>query len=616
MSFIESLYTKRKKLADVLADEEYSGIRRIVEDLYPEQAHFIYELLQNAEDTGATDVSFFLEKAKLIFEHNGHPFEEKDVEGITNIGKGGKEGQEDKIGRFGVGFKAVFAYSETPYIWSPTFSFKIEQLVLPINLSKDENLGGKTRFEFPFNNPKKSPADAFDEIATGLRELTEATLLFLHNTQSINWEINSHDSGKICRIDHSTHHVEVLKQAEEKGKASSHFLLFSAPIKIEDVSAQSVSIAYKLEFRSDTSNFSPQKLLSKQLKIVPANPGKVSVFFPAEKETSGLRFHLHAPFVPELSRASIKETSANDPLFVLLAKLAASSLPIIRDLGLLTGEFLGVLPNPKDSLPDRYKPIRQSIVNAMNNEPLTPTYSRSHAPARNLLQAKATLKKLLFKKDLEFLVEHEDEPPKWAIAASQRNSDQDRFLEGLDIKKWDVEDFVSRLQTNDTDKGFTKWLSDHSIMWYQQMYSILYKEYPDSYILYQLKSTRIVLLNDGSYSSGKNCCFPGKDIEQDENFPRVDRRIYESGKKKTQKEDARKFLEKVGVREVGEVEQVDAILESRYTKEKFDPKLNDIERFVALVENDNMCSELFTDHFIFIGLTQGPCGEMDSSVAE
>ena len=31
---------------------------------------------------------------------------------------------EDKIGRFGVGFKAVFAYSETPHIWSPTFSFQ------------------------------------------------------------------------------------------------------------------------------------------------------------------------------------------------------------------------------------------------------------------------------------------------------------------------------------------------------------------------------------------------------------------------------------------------------------------------------------------------------------
>ena len=60
----------------------------------------------------------------------------------------------------------------------------------------------------------------------------------------------------------------------------------------------------------------------------------MAVFFPAEKETSGLRFHLHAPFVPELSRASIKETPANLPLFEQLATLAGASLHQIRDLGL------------------------------------------------------------------------------------------------------------------------------------------------------------------------------------------------------------------------------------------------------------------------------------------
>jgi branched-chain amino acid transport system substrate-binding protein len=32
--------------------------------------------------------------------------------------------------------------------------------------------------------------------------------------------------------------------------------------------------------------------LAKQLKIIPAAPGRVAVFFPAEKEVSGLRFHL------------------------------------------------------------------------------------------------------------------------------------------------------------------------------------------------------------------------------------------------------------------------------------------------------------------------------------
>ncbi len=98
MGFIEDLNKRRRVLSDVINNEEYSGIREIVEDLYPDRAHFIFELLQNAEDTGASEVTFTLEKDSLYFEHNGRPFNEKDVEAITNIGKGTKKNDTDKIG--------------------------------------------------------------------------------------------------------------------------------------------------------------------------------------------------------------------------------------------------------------------------------------------------------------------------------------------------------------------------------------------------------------------------------------------------------------------------------------------------------------------------------------
>ena len=37
---------------------EGTGIRKLVEDLYPDSAHFIYELLQDAEDTAASEARF------------------------------------------------------------------------------------------------------------------------------------------------------------------------------------------------------------------------------------------------------------------------------------------------------------------------------------------------------------------------------------------------------------------------------------------------------------------------------------------------------------------------------------------------------------------------------
>src|SRR2546429_2266299 len=103
MSFIDEVRVDRQPLAHVL--KKHRGIRKIVEDLYPDRAHFIYELLQNAEDTGAFEARFALCEDSVTFEHNGRPFTKDDIWRITDIGEGTHN--EDKIGRFGVGFKAV-----------------------------------------------------------------------------------------------------------------------------------------------------------------------------------------------------------------------------------------------------------------------------------------------------------------------------------------------------------------------------------------------------------------------------------------------------------------------------------------------------------------------------
>ncbi|MBA1446895.1 MAG: ATP-binding protein [Chromatiales bacterium] len=286
MGFIEQVYAKRKKLADVLVDEEYSGIREIVEELYPDKAHFIYELLQNAEDTNATYVTFNLDEDRLVFEHNGDSFTEDDVFGITNIGKGTKKDDKEKIGKFGVGFKAVFAYTETPRIWSPTFAFQISDLVLPSGLTVDPELGGITRFEFPFNNNKKNPSDAYAEVLAGLDDISENTLLFLSSIKSIRWEVKNKKDSVVSRFVHTKYHIEMLKIIGDRTVSSSHFLLFMQPA--EGLRKQCIAIAFSLGFLSNISEYDPAKELSEQFKIVVLRPGNVAVFFPAEKETSGL----------------------------------------------------------------------------------------------------------------------------------------------------------------------------------------------------------------------------------------------------------------------------------------------------------------------------------------
>ena len=613
MSFIDKVREDRLPLATVL--KKHPGIRRIVEDLYPDRAHFIFELLQNAEDAGATEGRFTLGQKSASFEHNGHPFIEKNVWAITDIGA--EEKKEDKIGRFGVGFKAVFAYCETPHIWSPTFSFNISELVLPTELKPKSGLGKKTYFEFPFNNPKKPARVAYEEIKAGLEELAETTLLFLSGIKSIHWQIDQQPVGEVIRINHSEHHIEVRKRVGDKTTSSSHFLRFSDAV--HDLDKRCVAIAFELDFLPNISAFDAKKPLNEQMKIIPANPGRVAVFFPADKETSGLRFHLHAPFVPELSRASIKETPVNEPLFKQLAGLAANSLYTVRDMRLLTGDFLGVLPNRKDAIPKRYLPIFESIIMEMNNKPLTPTHAKKHEPANHLLQAKASLKTLLSEEDIEFLVDYDEESFKWAIGAKQY-TDVDNFLIDLAIQKWDIDEFVQMLEEkasetsrvlsnssknkNITDAEFMAWLAEKSDEWHQAFYEILSEyiigsDYQQRQAIERLKRLKIVRLSNGNYSTGGKCYFPSADIEHDELLPRVAKGVYSSGKSKVQQEAARKFLGKIGVREVGEVEQIEAILKKRYIKDNLNPQKQDLKRFIALVDKEPQQVKLFASYYIF-----------------
>ena len=131
-----SLEQLRKRRSNwVLANRENGfedGIKRLLTDLYPDNAHFIYELLQNAEDPHATTVRFTLNRSSVEFEHDGERlFALKDVESITSIGASTKKDDPTSIGKFGVGFKAVFAYTNTPEIHSGDFHFRIHDLVVP-----------------------------------------------------------------------------------------------------------------------------------------------------------------------------------------------------------------------------------------------------------------------------------------------------------------------------------------------------------------------------------------------------------------------------------------------------------------------------------------------------
>ena len=99
--------------------------------LYTDRTHFVFELLQNAEDAGATRILFRLFEDRLEVTHDGRAFNEADVRGVCGVGEGTKVEDMTQIGKFGIGFKSVYAYTEIPEIHSGGEGFRIENYVRP-----------------------------------------------------------------------------------------------------------------------------------------------------------------------------------------------------------------------------------------------------------------------------------------------------------------------------------------------------------------------------------------------------------------------------------------------------------------------------------------------------
>ena len=581
MSLEELQELRQKRLNWVEANRENKfddGIRRWLTEQYPDNAHFTYELLQNAEDARATEVRFTLREDSGEFEHNGtRLFTLEDVDSITGIGNSTKREEQTQIGKFGVGFKAVFAYTDTPEIASGKYHFRICDLVVPDTekLAFDPRSKKQTYFFLLFDNDAKPPERARDEIKKNLQNLNESTLLFLSNIKKIEYRLSDSTEGFIERRETGQENrIEILIQHPGDSEPNSfYFLLFEKEVEVKDekdeLKSCRIATAFCLENQEQTAS-----------KIVPLS-GKVSIYFPAAKETSNLRFHLHAPFASTVARDSVRDCPENNELRDHLADLIVESMTSIRDRGLLTVEFLATLPNDQDNLSCFYKPIMNRLVEVFNNEELVPMKQGGHAPAKNVFRGSAKLSNVISDKDLATILGEGHSPPLWIANPRQRNQREDRFLSMLlKIKPWRILELEDELS-----KKPDIWLKKQTEDWHRSFYVFLLDELEQ---ISNVQDLCIIRCSDKKYRRGEDCYFLSDEIEHEEHnqFPCVAEGLYTSGKDKNQQDKVREFFEYSGVREVDEVyeeERIKAILRNRYSIKGFEPKIEDIKCFIDFV---------------------------------
>lgn len=369
---------------------------------YSESNHFVYELLQNAEDEFADRVVIEYYDDRLVFYHNGNPFDAKDVRGVSSMLMGTKDRDSAQtIGRFGMGFKSVFKYTYQPKIYSDDEAFIIENYLLPSEINdgwdyrkEKESLYYKvngrsykpftgeehlTKIVIPFLK-RNSNGDLVKvsghEVLQKLEELTGEILLFLNHIQELYWVNKRTDKFAMITLGQDdtdqnlvTCRINTLGKPEEVNRYLKFKKIFDSP----EMKEAEVSVAYRVNNRVNNIN---------EIQGTP-----VWVYFPTRDMTK-LPFYIHGSFETAVSREKLMTPSTfNDILFDRLGDLITESLESLKNRNLITQGFIRrvILASFKDESENKtIKGLCAKITNAFRTGQLLPNRANGNSSVSEL----------------------------------------------------------------------------------------------------------------------------------------------------------------------------------------------------------------------------------------
>ena len=439
--------------------------------LYTDRTHFVFELLQNAEDAGATRILFTLFEDKLEVTHNGRPFNELDVRGVCGVGEGTKAEDLTQIGKFGIGFKSVYAYTSTPEVHSGNESFRIENYVRPFPVeTRSAGNSLTTLFVFTFDAVGIDPETACREISDRLRNLSARTLLFLRKINQIEYKLTDLTDGVYLReevVRGSARQVTVIGQNNGMDE-DENWLIFERSVPVPDGSNQ---VRVEIGFRLEPST------KDKPEGITKIKDAQLVVYFPTEKDTR-FGFLIQGPYRTTPSRDNIpKKDDWNKTLVRETANLLLDVLPNLKKLGLLTITLLEALPIRMDDFTEdsMFYPIVVAVREALMYQDLLPADDGTFVSAQNAKLASAEwLRKLLQEEQLKQLFKTEV-PLRWISGEITERAKYDLWKftrEELKVEEVTPDSFARKitqsLLTSQTDDWFIEfygYLTGQEALW-------------------------------------------------------------------------------------------------------------------------------------------------------
>jgi hypothetical protein len=237
------------------------------------------------------------------------------------------------------------------------------------------------------------------------------------------------------QIDENLFSFEIIISGEPKN--ISYLILKGDIPKLEsDVLDQSViqnlrKMRIAIAFQLDTSQKIPV--------VQPINDANVCVYFPAIKERSGLKFHIHAPFASTPSRDVIKNSQENITILKGISALLVSNLENLKKKGYLTEGFFATLPGGDDELGPMYSHFREDIISEFKGKTsLIPTSDGGYIDAAHAITAPDNFQNSIqietLQKMLQFRLGKDADAIKYSL--NFKNARAQKFITNLKLKSF------------------------------------------------------------------------------------------------------------------------------------------------------------------------------------
>ena len=586
-SDIEEIFRKNTGYAEPEhAINQAESLKSLSVDLYTDSKRFVYELLQNADDSvipgASVDVGIRLFDDFLVVAHTGKPFDKRDLRGICGVSDGTKKKSIEKTGYKGIGFKAVFGQSDKvviysngdyfrfdsnyPFAWNTKWgdcqqnwekdndrSFYYPWQIIPIYTEPEEV---DERINAFISDGEFTVATIIllskgkDDVKKAVEELSSNVnmFLFLKNIQELDFNIATPNIITLDREQDSAS-VEIKHNGNTKFSWIIRSVKIQVPTEISLLLKEEKNIPDKLLNATETELTFAAKINQETIQKLSSDERLLYSYLPTEERKYAFPVLVNGSFVMSASRETLHEDSKwNNWLFenipaellnwiseLVGEKFGQSAYELIPTKSsisnLLTSSYQNGLSKALNSIPFII-PNKNELIRA--NQAIIDITSMSK---RTFITESATREFVIDKNNIQTIHTNPFLPYTGYI----------QILKNSGVSVFDWEDVPKLLESSAFQKRHSSTNNIQLIQFFKQQCEI---ENPKNINENRIKNWSFILDHKGNILPPSNIYFPTPD---DENWDDPDSEISflhaDVQKFLLQNPETRNWLEKIGVTE-------------------------------------------------------------------